>query len=35
MEYGYMHDAEEEKENIIQGLSKNILTSWTCPSEPG
>jgi hypothetical protein len=30
-----MHDAQEEKENKIQGFSKIFPASWTRSSEPG
>jgi hypothetical protein len=34
LENDHQHDAEEEKENKIQGLSKKISASWTLSSEP-
>jgi hypothetical protein len=35
LETDNQHDAEEGKENKIQGLSKKIPASWTPSSEPG
>jgi hypothetical protein len=32
---GHQHDAEEEKENKIQGFSKKNPASWTRSSKPG
>jgi hypothetical protein len=34
-EKGHQYDAEEEKENKIQGFSKKIPASWTRSSAPG